>query len=147
MTKNNPLFVDSTKLPGDLIPCHVELKKILLLDGEHLSLHLLNHEGQLIKKEMEPSEQNCFETRLHLNHQTQIHYQFVIEDENKEEIFKSQVYTERAQYALVEDWEPCADKPSLPTMNSPKTEPTLSGSTWRREPTPSYRELMEKWGF
>ncbi len=151
MTKNNPLFVDSTKLPGDLVPCHVELLKVCLRDGESVSIHLVNHEGRLIQKPLQAQEmeEGCYEARLHLNHQTQVYYQFVIEDENNNILFKSQVYCERAQYALTEQWEPSEEDQKLPVIdsNSPVSTKPTSPSGWQRERPPSYRELMEKWGF
>lgn len=148
MTKTNPLFVDSTKLHGDSIGTHVELKNVMVYDGEELILLVTNHQGVAIRVPMKASEERSFEARIHLNHQKAITYQFVIEKDGRT-VLQSAVYRGRAQYALIEDWQPLGVT-GAPTPEPAKLAGTAKDATekgWPGEYAKSVRGLIEKWGL
>jgi hypothetical protein len=143
MTKTNPLFVDSTKLHGDAIGTHVELRNVLVYDGEELFLEVTNHQGVSVKVPMKVGEGPGYESRVHLNHGKPITYRFIIEKEGQL-LLQSPLFKGRAQYAIIEDWFPAGlgEPPPLPA------EPPLGGETpWAGEYAKSVKSLIDKWGF
>lgn len=157
MTKHNPLFVDSTKFHGDLICTQIELKNVLLHDGEALFVMITNHQDISRRLPMKALDDRTFEAKIHLNHQTQITYRFVIEKDG-ERVFQSANLKARAQYALIEEWEPCFEEVPTellaveaeevtdagPVDNSVPQQPSVSRV---RESSMNVRNIIEKWGF
>ena len=111
MTKMNPLFVDSTKFQGDLIATQFELKNLVVYDTEALYVVVTNEKGIAMRMQMKPMEKDGYEARVHLNLQTPITYQFIIESEGKR-ILQSVPEKTRVQYAIVEDWRPVLADPT-----------------------------------
>jgi hypothetical protein len=156
MTKSNPLFVDSTRFHGDLIATHIELKNVILRDGENLYVNVTNHQGVLRRLVMKPLDERSFEAKLHLNHQTLTTYQFVIEKDGLPLYFSAALKT-RAQYALIETWEPVLDDsvgaPAIEIVQeeeaapAPATPAKRSDSNWARESSMNVATLIEKWGL
>lgn len=152
--KNNPLFVDSTKFHGDLISTNIELRKVILYDEELLFVVVKNHQGVTRKLPMKLNEDFNFEARIHLNHQTPVTYQFVVEkDEHR--VYSSPIRDSRAQYALIEEWRPVLENPDdLPVTDEPaavsqKTVGTTpkNNDAWARESVMNVKQLMDKWGL
>ncbi len=161
MTKHNPLFVDSTKFHGDLICTQIELRNVLLYDGESLLIMITNHKDISRRLQMKPLDDRTYETKIHLNHQTQVTYRFVIEKDG-ERIFQSANLKGRAQYALIEDWNPCFDDSAADPEIQPQSASEPSGKdlavplTGTAQPKPvsrvretsmNVRSIIEKWGF
>ena len=155
MTKSNPLFVDSTKFRGDPIGTQIELRKAMVYDDEQLFVLVTNNQGMTTRTPMKVLDYRSYEARVHLNHQTHVSYQFVIERDGKLQ-FQSMQYTGRAQYAIVEDWEPVlgevVDTMTEKPINTlePKIAPTKGqpqGAEWARESSMNVRALMDKWGL
>lgn len=157
MTKHNPLFVDSTKFHGDLVCTQIELKKVLLHDNESLFVMITNHQDISRRLPMKPLDENTYEAKIHLNHQTQITYRFVIEKDG-ERVFQSSNIKARAQYAIIEEWEPCFEEPEN-TVIATETEEAVEaapletpesrqpGVSRVRESSMNVRNIIEKWGF
>lgn len=142
MTKTNPLFVDSTKLHGDAIGTHVELRNILVYDDEEVFLVITTHQGVSLRIEMKAGEGRCFEGRVHLNHQKSITYYFVIEKRGKT-VLQSNVRKTRAQYAIIEDWQPLGTTTAtIDTQTANATETPWSGEYAR-----SMKSLIDKFGL
>lgn len=163
MTKTNPLFVDSTKFQGDLIATQFELKGLVVYDTEALYVVVTNEQGIAMRVQMKSMEKDGYEARVHLNLQTPITYQFVIEKEGRR-ILQSIPQKARVQYALVEDWRPVLADPNEPAWaesiqgapvqvtQGPPSVATLSQGrrgnvAWARESSMSVRSLIEKWGL
>lgn len=149
MTKTNPLFVDSTKLHGDAIGTHVELRNVMVYDDEDLVLLVTNHQGVAIRVPMKASEGRSFEARIHLNHQRAITYQFVIEKAGRT-VLESTVYKGRAQYALIEEWQPIGveGQAGLPVSAPPTPAAAVASEKgWPGEYAKSVKGLIEKWGL
>lgn len=155
MTKSNPLFVDSTKFHGDLISTHIELRRALVYDGEIVYAVVCNHQGVTRKLPMRLMESGGFEARVHLNHQTPVTYQFVIEKDGQR-FLSTPTRKGRAQYALIEDWEPVLDNETDILVETPQSEmlkPKAPGpaaetnESWARESVMNVKSLMDKWGL
>lgn len=164
MTKHNPLFVDSTKFHGDVICTQIELKNVILHDGEILLVMITNHQDVSRRLQMKPVDDRTYEAKIHLNHQTPVTYRFVIEKDG-ERVFQSANLKARAQYALIEDWEPFfkddedqtespapAETPQSPTEDSKAEKPApqspaLPTASRVRETSMNVRTIIEKWGF
>ncbi len=168
--KSNPLFVDSTKFHGDLIGTNIELRNVLVYDDEQLFVVVVNHHGQPKRLAMKPSEENerSFEARIHLNHQTRVSYRFEIE-KGGAMFLRSTDYTGRAQYAILEEWQPLEEMASavplvtmvqsvetapavveastLPTDVPAVSSATVGGSAWARESAQTVRNLIDKFDF
>jgi len=147
--KSNPLFVDSTKFRGDLIGSQIELRNAMVYDDETLTVLVTNNQGMTTRTPMKVLDYRSYEARVHLNHQTHVTYQFVIE-KNEQILWQSAQFTGRAQYVIVENWEPLmgdavdtlTTKP-INTIESPKGD----GAAWARESSMNVRALMDKWGL
>jgi hypothetical protein len=166
MTKHNPLFVDSTKFHGDVICTQIELKNVLLYDGETLWVMITNHQDVSRRLQMRSLDDRTYEAKIHLNHQTSVTYRFVIEKDG-ERVFQSANLKARAQYAVIEEWEPFFDQeeepgaPPAPTPlvteeKQPETmgerapvppAPALPTASRVRETSMNVRSIIEKWGF
>lgn len=143
MTKSNPLFVDSTKFHGDSIGTQVELKDVVVFDGEELLIVITNHNGVALRVAMKPQNERTYEARVHLNHQKSITYQFVIE-KNGEVLLSSSPRRSRAQYAIIEDWRPQLDDSQIRPLEEPVVEEEMS---WPKEYAGSVKSLIDKWGL
>ena len=149
MTKSNPLFVDSTVLHGDRIGTHVELNRVQLHDEETVSVLITNHLGETQQATLNlDAEDGSFTTRLWLSHQKAIVYCFVIEKAG-EVLFASRLTEDRAQYALIADWEPYFEEQTLPkpSIEKAKRSPALSLVPELSPSTREFSSIMEKWGF
>lgn len=148
--KNNPLFVDSTKFHGDLISTNIELRKVILFDEESLFVVVKNHQGVTRKLPMKLNEDFNFEARIHLNHQTAVTFQFLIE-KGGQRVFSSPIRDSRAQYALIEEWRPVLENPDdLPVTEEtpvPKTVVPPNNDAWARDSVMNVKQLMDKWGL
>lgn len=162
MTKSNPLFVDSTKFHGDLIGTQIELRNVMIYDGEALFAVVVNQQGQPKRMPMKQMDERSFDVRLHLNHQTKISYRFEVERDGR--IFlRSPDYTGRAQYAILEEWQPILDgvtPPPVVTMvqganpappaappSPPKSPEAPTPPTWARDSAANVRSLLDKFEF
>ena len=103
MKKGNPLFVDSTKFRGDLIATQIELKSVLIYEDEALFVIVTTHLGAERRIQMKMLDDKSYEARLHLNHQSQISFQFVIEKQGRR-LLQSVVHKGQAQYSMIENW-------------------------------------------
>ena len=165
MAKSNPLFVDSTKLQGDAIGSQFELKKVLIYDDENLAVIITNHLGNSQRVFMKMNENGDFEARALLNHQKTITYQFVIERAGRR-ILQSAPKQIRAQYAIIDEWEPLRSRGRVLAGNmNPDEIPTMSpatavaavtpvatatpatGADWPAESARNVKSLIEKWGL
>lgn len=172
MAKSNPLFVDSTKFHGDLIVCQIELKDVLIYDGERLSVIVTSQDGVVRKMDMAPLDERGYEGRVHLNHQSSFSFQFVIEKDGQR-LFQSIIHKARARYSVSERWQPVLEDPaqydpvavepissedslaaveSLPSeaVAMTSTVPTVTAkdrASWARESSLNVRSLIDKWGL
>lgn len=159
MAKSNPLFVDSTKLQGDAIGSQFELTKVLIYDDEALAVIVTNHLGSSQRVLMKFNENvGHYEARALLNHQKSITYQFVIERSGRR-ILQSAPKQTRAQYAILEEWEPLrsrgmvlaghvdpADLPDAKPAGAASSVPAPE-SNWPAESARNVKSLIEKWGL
>ncbi len=143
MAKSNPLFVDSTKLSGDSIGTQIELGQIGLYEGEELYVLITNHLGEVRHVTMNLNSELTYQTRVWLNHQKTFAYQFVIQKDGKR-ILQSVEKKARAQYAIVDRWEPVLAEP-----NPIEVEPQQAVETNTNIPdhVKSVASLIEKFGF
>ncbi len=144
MAKNNPLFVDSTKLRGDRIDTHIELGNILIYDGETVAVVVQNTRSDKVKVAMH-QKNDVYRAIVWLGHQDAISYYFVVEKDNKN-LFRSAQKSNSAQYAIIEKWEPCFDEP-LEEQVAKKPLPVEDSATRTRQSASYARSLIEKWGF
>lgn len=143
MTKNNPLFVDSTKFHGDRIGTLIELSHVLIYDGESVVALVTNHQGELSRVPMTVNRDGNFEAKVWLSHQKSITCQFLIEKDGQE-IFHSAARSTRAQYAVIERWQPVLDENPLPPPA--ETAPTPHPDVQRTAQWASHAEsLIQKW--
>jgi hypothetical protein len=154
MKKGNPLFVDSTKFRGDLVATQIELKNILIYEDEALFVVVTTHLGAERRIQMKLLDDKSFEARLHLNHQSQISFQFVIEKQGRR-LLQSIVHKGRAQYTISEAWIPVLEDPKIGTAETP-VEVTHGAPAkiadedaiaWARESSINVRSLIDKWGL
>ncbi|MGE0528650.1 MAG: hypothetical protein AB7G93_09145 [Bdellovibrionales bacterium] len=157
MTKMNPLFIDSTKFHGDVITTSIELRNVVIYDDETLFVHVTNHQNMARRIQMKPLDERGYEGRIHLNHQTLISYQFVIE-RGGERFLHSHIHQSRAQYAVIAEWQPARGVVKLEELPPDSNSPTLTenqgrpvagrgSASWARESSMSVRSLIEKWGL
>lgn len=153
MSKSNPLFVDSTKLRGDLIGSQIELRNCMIYDDEQLFAVVTNHQGLTTRTAMKVLDYRSYDAKVHLSHQTHFTFQFVIEKNGQIEWVSAQ-HTARAQYAVVEMWEPLMDPSAIEAAKSLLNKPLNSldhkqddGAAWARESSMNVRALMDKWGL
>lgn len=156
MTKRNPLFVDSTRLHGDLIATQFELRSALIYDDEVLFVVVTNDQGISMRVQMKAvPEGDGYEARVHLNLQTPITYQFIIEGDGRR-LLQSMAQKTRVQYAIVEEWLPVLGDPAdaraeESVQDSPVRVAQLQGqrpnAAWARDSSMSVRSLIEKWGL
>jgi hypothetical protein len=149
MAKANPLFVDSTKLHGDCIGTQFELNNVLIYDDETLAVFVTNHLGKTVRMPMKHSDTGTFEARVMLSHQKPVTYQFVIE-KNGQAIFQSTAVQARAQYAIIEDWQPVETTEPLPvTVETGATPPPTRAPDRELNMAADYaltiKALIEKW--
>lgn len=146
MTKANPLFVDSTKFHGDSIGTHVELKNVMVYEGEELIVVVTNHQGVSMRVPMKVADERSYEARVHLNHQKPITYQFVVEKDGQL-VLQSAALKSRAQYAIIEEWQPLGTAVTTAPdslASAPSSEP---GAPWPGEYAKSVKTLIDKWGL
>lgn len=177
MTKNNPLFTDSTVLQGDPIGTQIELNRVCLLEGESLYLVLMKSDGQEAYLPMEQVGDTSFEVFVRLVHQRQARFYFGIE-KSGELLMKSEVYERVARHALLEDWEPvemyypegrarknevhvlevsedlepaqpveCSDESPLEATENDLEGVGKTTSILKPDQVSDITGLMEKWGF
>jgi hypothetical protein len=154
MTKSNPLFVDSTKVRGDLIGTQIELRKCQIFDDEQLYVLVTSTQGMTTRMQMKVLDYRSYEARVHLSHQAHVTFQFVIEKDGKI-LWLSAQHSARAQYAIVEEWEPLTDEVAIAAAQSLIDKPLNSldhrsdsdGVAWARESSMNVRALMDKWGL
>lgn len=149
MTKLNPLFVDSTKFRGDLIGTQIELRNVMVYEDEMLSVLVTNNQGLTTRTQMKVLDYRSYEARVHLNHQTHVTYQFIIE-KGAQLLWQSAQFTGKVQYAIVEEWEPLPPNPAdclaqkpINNLDTAKSD----GTGWARESSMNVRALMDKWGL
>jgi hypothetical protein len=144
-SKSNPLFVDSTKFHGDSIGTQVELKNVMVFDGEELLIVITNHNGVALRIPMKLQDERTFEARVHLNHQKSITYQFVIEKDGVT-LLSSRPRRSRAQYAIIEDW-----RPDLGYAEASPAETATADArqdlSWPKEYAGTVKSLIDKWGL
>ena len=149
MAKSNPLFVDSTLLHGDRIGTQFELSRILIYDEESVIVTITNHLGEVHHVVMKSTDDGAYQAKVWLSHQKMITYRFSVERGGRS-LFESREYKARAQYALLEDWQPI-DEPAVLTEN-PSPAPALPVAVRDTPPpalnyTRSVASLIEKWGL
>lgn len=145
MAKSNPLFVDSTLLHGDRIGTQIELGKILLYDDESVVLILTNHLNESRHVPMKLGEEGNYQTRVFLSHQKTITFRFVVEKEGRV-LLQSAIYHARAQYAILEEWKPVFEEPTV-ALNPPTTPKAKHSVPTVAEYTRGVASLIEKWGL
>ena len=146
MTKSNPLFVDSTKFHGDSIGTQVELKNVMIFDGEELLIVITNHNGVSLRIPMKLQDERTYEARVHLNHQKSITYQFVIEKDGVL-VLNTAPRRSRAQYAIIEDWRPdLGDEAARIRIETPEVGPS-DDLAWPKEYAGTVKSLIDKWGL
>jgi hypothetical protein len=155
MTKMNPLFVDSTKFQGDTIASQIELSDVFVYDDELVFVLMTNHLGVRSKSPMKRVTEWTFEARMHLNHQKTVAYQFVIEKEGAI-VMQSAVHKSRAQYAIIEKWQPCLEPEAIEAAIAPLVKESLPpqrppmprrDANWPKEYSSSVKSLIDKWGL
>lgn len=149
MAKANPLFVDSTKLPGDSIGTQFELSRVLLYDEESLLVLITNQLGEVTSMPMTLNEEDVYQTRVWLRHQKSFTYQFVIE-KGGQRVLQSVPKQARAQYAILERWEPVLAEPGAVVHLEPEPvdrAPEAASPTRIPEHARSVASLIEKFRF
>jgi hypothetical protein len=154
MTKSNPLFVDSTKTRGDLIASQIELRNCQIFDDEQLFVLVTNNHGMSTRTQMKVLDYRSYDAKVHLNHQTHVTFQFIIEKDGKV-LWLSAQHNARAQYVIVEMWEPLTDPNAIAAAQALINKPLNSldhkaddnGAAWARESSMNVRALMDKWGL
>lgn len=146
MAKSNPLFVDSTKFHGDSIGTQIELSKIALYEGEELAVLITNHLGEVRQIKMSINEDCNYQSKVWLSHQKTFTYQFVIHIEEKR-ILQSAEKKARAQYAIVDQWQPVLPEENAPPM--PDADPVIAPGTPINIPEhiKSVASLIDKFGL
>lgn len=148
MAKNNPLFVDSTLLHGDRIGTQIELNGILIYEDESVTVMVTNHLDESYHVPMKMAEDGTFQARLWLSHQKMVMYRFVVE-RNGKPIYQSAAGETRAQYAIVEQWQPIFNEPITllpPTKVMPGPQSSIDRPLFV-ESARNVTSLIEKWGF
>ena len=145
MTKSNPLFVDSTKFHGEQIGTKIELNRILVYNDEKVIAVVTDHEGKAQRIPMEPTEENGrYEARVWLSHQKPVTYRFVIERNGSAQL-RTAERKSRAQYAIIEDWDPIiSDEPIVEEVIAPP--PPKKTADWRSTIVDA-GSVLEKWGL
>ncbi len=110
MAKANPLFIDSTKMTGDSIGTQFEVSKIAIYEDEVLVVLITNHLNEVTRTLMNLNEDMGYQARVWLGHQKTFTYQFAIE-KGGQRILQSIAKKARAQYAILEKWEPVLAEP------------------------------------
>jgi hypothetical protein len=146
MAKNNPLFVDSTLLHGDRISTQIELHKVLIYDDETLFVVLTNQLGETQRVPMKLSTELNFQARVWLGHQKSITFRFVLEKRGREAL-QSATYKARAQYALIEDWEPAWGDDVAKIKEDAKPLALLPNAPLPGDYASTVSSLIQKWGL
>jgi len=167
MSKTNPLFVDSTKFRGELIATQIELRGVMVYEGEDLCVTVVSgvgggasaggssgvtaaasQSGSGKRAVMKVLPDGNFETRVHLNHQTPIRIQFSIEKAGQI-VLRSVIYEGWAQYAILEEWRPAlTEAERAEVLEVPNLmEPPKSQLTWAKESSMTVKSLIDKWGL
>lgn len=150
MTKKNvnPLFVDSTRFQGDLTTTQLELKNVIIFDGEELVALVGGPSGRTSRVPMALSETLFYEAHVHLSYQQPFTVQFVIEKDGVLSL-KSARYAARAQYVHVYEWEhsPTADEqPTIEEVPVSRMPAALdSRAAWAHETSRALKSLIDKW--
>lgn len=146
MAKANPLFIDSTKLHGDSIGTQIELSRVLLYEGEDLAVLITNHLGEVRQVTMTINEDLNYQTKVWLNHQKTFSYQFVINQGDKR-FLQSVEKKARAQYAIVERWQPVLAEPGAEVLPKEVAERVALSGTNIPDHVKSVASLIDKFGF
>lgn len=146
MSKANPLFIDSTKMTGDLIGTLVELEKVVLYEGETLYVLVTLKTGEVQHLPMTVNDELNYQTRVWLNHQKTFTYQFAIGQGDKR-ILETAPKQARAQHAIIEEWQPVLSEPGA--VIQPKTEfrPAINPAHRIPEHAKTVASLLEKFGL
>lgn len=145
MAKANPLFIDSTKMHGDSIGTQVELSRVVLYEGEDLFVLITNHLGEVREVRMSINEDLSYQTRVWLNHQKTFSYRFVI-NQGEKHFLQSVEKKARAQYAIVDRWEPVlAEARAVSTGEEFESATALGPSI--PDHVKSVASLIDKFGF
>ena len=163
-SKNNPLFIDSTKFHGDLISAQIELKSVFVHEDETVAVIVSLEKTGARRLAMKVTDSGNFETRVNLNHQTPVRFQFVIEKDGVP-VLRSVVYSDRASYVIIEDWVPALEddaevlvetfqvetqREAAPPTDRPlpsPTRPARAGANWAKDSSMSVASLIEKYGL
>jgi hypothetical protein len=104
--KANPLFVDSTKVQGDVIITVVELENAPTEQGDSVFISFQPNDGaeEIRSLRREPDSQ-IWKCQLYLQHQNTVRFHFFI-TRNDELFAKSKIRYLKASYAWQEEWVP-----------------------------------------
>jgi hypothetical protein len=147
MGKANPLFIDSTKMTGDLIGTLIELEKVVLYESETLYVLITLPSGEVQHMAMTINDDLNYQTRVWLNHQKAFTYQFAI-GEGEKRILESVPKQARAQHAIVEEWVPVLSEPGAAIQTKAEFRPPPVNPAHRiPEHAKSVASLLEKFGL
>lgn len=148
MKKTNPLFVDSTKFQGDIIPCRIELSRVFLYPDEVMILRITDRKGNEDDSIMQ-AEDGALVTRVRLRHQEELEFQFFVR--HKEQIlFASEKKRFLGTYLFSESWEPMPEQAaSLSVSPKIKAPPQAQRPLAKRNNYDGnlLSSLINKWGF
>lgn len=74
----NPLFVDSTRLRGEMILADLEVRDVELLEGETLHTKVILNDGRSYLVELNQSQPKCYRGSLRLAYQENVSFQHLI---------------------------------------------------------------------
>ncbi len=144
MAKANPLFIDSTKMTGDSIGTQFELSGVGLYEDEEIFVLITNALGEVTQMPLKMNADCNYQTKAWLRHQKSFYYQYVIE-KNGQRFLQSVAKQARAQYAILDKWEPVLAEPgALPAREA---QPAISAPANIPDHVKSVASLMEKFGF
>lgn len=144
MAKANPLFIDSTKMTGDSIGTQFELSGVAIYEDEELFVLITNSLGEVTQMPLHINGDFNYQTKAWLRHQKSFTYQYVI-DKGGQRFLQSVAKQARAQYAILDSWEPVLAEPgALPAREAETAAPSPANIP---EHVKSVASLMEKFGF
>jgi hypothetical protein len=149
MAKSNPLFVDSTKFHGDRIGTQIELNNVMVYDDEILVVKIIDHSDEEHRVPMQMLNECVYVARVWLSHQKTISYWFEIEKDGQT-LLASSRHQARAQYAIIEDWQPQLPNQQAETEAMPVDGANALGigeSPWAADYASTVESLIEKWGL
>lgn len=143
MAKANPLFIDSTKMTGDSIGTQFEVSRVAVYENETLVVLITNHLNEVTRTPLNINADLEYQTRVWLGHQKTFTYQFAIE-KGGQRILQSVPKKARAQYAILEKWEPVLAEPDAVV----EAEAGMTDlQTTIPEHAKTVARLIEKFGF